>query len=83
MGRTYHASGTYDPTELKMLSGVYQDVCWRIVEDGQIALTTHVREAIAVGVFNSASSGVRDTERLWCHAMREVSTHHSVAAASP
>jgi hypothetical protein len=81
MSRTYRASGTFDPEDLRMLSGVYHDVCSRIVEDG-LTLTTEVRETVAVAIFNLASSGMCDPELLWCRAMREVAARHSEARAA-
>ena len=78
MGQSYTSSGSFDPAELQMLSGVYQDICQRVVEDGSMALTTQVRETIAVAIFNLAAAGVCDRERLWCGAMREVQAVDSV-----
>jgi hypothetical protein len=78
MGKSYTSSGTFDPAELRMLSGVYHDVCQRVVQDGHMALTTQVRETIAVAIFNLAGAGVRDHEQLWCGAMREIEAFHGV-----
>ena len=78
MGKSYTSPGTFDPAELRMLSRVYHDVCQRVAEDGNMPLTTQVRETIAVAIFNLAGAGVRDHEQLWCGAMREIEAFHSV-----
>jgi hypothetical protein len=78
MGKSYLSRDAFGPDDLGMLSGVYHDVCQRIEENGAIALTTQVRETIAVAVLDLAEQGIRDPERLWCRALSEVVTFNDV-----
>jgi hypothetical protein len=75
---SYFASGSFNPDELKMLTAVYRDVCHRIEQTGSMELTTQVRETIAMAIFDQAQKGVRNPERLWARAMREVQAFDGV-----
>jgi hypothetical protein len=78
MAKSYSLSGSFNPGELAMLVGVYQDVCRGLEEKGLIVPTARVREAIAIMVFNMATSGERDPHRLRRRAMQEVEAYGGV-----
>ena len=78
MPHSYLAFGSFNPDELKMLTAVYRDLCHRIEQEGSMELTTQVRETIASAIFNQAQKGVRNPERLWTRAMREVEPFNGV-----
>ena len=78
MGQSHPSHSCFNPSELQMLSAVYRDVCHRIEEKGSVELTTQVRDTIAAAIFSQAQKGVRNRERLWGRAMREVEAFNGV-----
>ena len=77
MAQSNSASGSFNPDQLDMLAAVYEAVCTRLKQDG-VELTSQVRDTIRTAIFKQARKGVRDPDRLWSRALREVEAFNGV-----